>query len=59
MNVFCRVFEHKRSAARVYTVEPEVFRSVCRRCETPMIKTESGTWLTLKAHRDLTAPMRS
>jgi hypothetical protein len=44
MSIFCEILGHKRSRTRVFRHQDGHFKSVCRRCELPMVKTDSGKW---------------
>jgi len=45
MNLICRIFGHRRSARRARRYGDDDWRSVCKTCGTPMVRTGPGHWI--------------
>ncbi|WP_425505329.1 DUF1660 family phage protein [Sphingomonas piscis] len=47
MRLLCRLFGHRRSGAHAeYSRARRRWRSVCKRCDTPLAKV-NGKWMTI------------
>ena len=47
MPILCRLYGHRRSREFAYA-EATVWRSYCKRCGIPMVRTEQGEWVLSK-----------
>ena len=45
MNFICRIIGHRRSARQARRYGDDDWRSVCKTCGTPMVRTAPGKWI--------------